>query len=70
MGCTVRVLCAYKPLNVALRVTYVGRTGSAGKFKVPNLHRPHRIHCSNVYFYVRVLVSLANGSFDSVDKNT
>ena len=52
LGCTVRVLCTCKPLNVALRVTYACRTGGADEFKVPNLYRPYRIHCSNVIEYL------------------
>ena len=57
LGYTVHVLCTCKPFDVALCVTYTGRAGSAGKLKVPDLHRPPRMHSSIVIEHIRLLVA-------------
>ena len=57
LGYTVHVLCTCKPFDVALCVTYTGRAGSASKLKVPNLHRPPRMHSSIVIEHIHLLVA-------------
>ena len=51
------MLCTCKPFDVALCVTYAGRAGSAGKLKVPNLHRSPRMHSSIVIEHIQLLVA-------------